>query len=374
MSTSNEHQDDPDDVHEPLQKCARTKTGRDMCVAPVYTEEWYAENGNYSTTVQFASNSTALCMIMHEPMCDVQVESLPDNWRVSNSETQSLEFDCATLTCGHAFHPCAIALHFCVCNMRCPVCRVGNSERLNVEVLPQTMSQALKNKQANIQRNDVEAPTEESVMAVLSRTQMQVQFRAPVFSTRDVNLGTRLVQTVDTRIVTSRETIAAALQILSTFHSEDNLNESMVTFDLHRSFQRILRSTVEKQVDSNSSTVFQINHPFVPALITSVNMSSREIWDSLFNCFTMSGNPIECSGSIPLYCAAAAGVEPVAYIISHYEQRQPTPKLTLQLNVAMIYNIAVDFLREAGESRVAWVPEPESLLELLDNEIYVSIF
>ena len=116
MSSTNKHEDDLDDVHEPLRKCARTKTGRDMRAAPVYTEEWYAENGNYSTTVKFSSNSTAQCMIMHEPMCDVQVESLPDNWRVSNSENETLEFDCATLSCGHAFHPCAIALHFCVCD------------------------------------------------------------------------------------------------------------------------------------------------------------------------------------------------------------------------------------------------------------------
>ena len=143
MSSTNGHQNDPDDVHEPLRKCARTKTGRDMCATPVYTEEWYAENGPYSTTVKFSSDSTALCMIMHEPMCDVQVESLPDTWLVSNSENESLKFDCATLTCGHAFHPCAIALHFCVCNMRCPVCRVGNSEKLNVELLPKTVSQAL---------------------------------------------------------------------------------------------------------------------------------------------------------------------------------------------------------------------------------------
>lgn len=371
MSANNDLQDD---VPEPVRKCARKETGREVCATRVHSEEWFAVDGKYSTAVKFTSNPTAQCLIMHEQVCAVQVESLPANWLVLTCENQSIEYDCATLACGHSFHPCAIALHFCVSDMRCPVCRVGSKERLDEKLLPQTVAQALENKRKKIQLGDVESPTAESVVAVLSRTQVQVQLRAPVFSTRQVNLGTQLMQTVDTRIITSEDMIAAAMHALLASDAQNSSNVSMVTFELHRSFQRILRSTIERQVSTNSSIVFQIKHPFVPALITSLSMPSRQMWDTLFNCFTMSGTPIECSGSVPLYCSAAAGVEPVAHIVSKYEQMQPTPKLTLQLNVSIIYNVAVDFLREAGEIRADWVPEPESLLDLLDNELYVSIF
>ena len=46
-----------------------------------------------------------------------------------------------------------------------------------------------------------------------------------------------------------------------------------------------------------------------------------------------------------------AGIEPVDYMISNYERMQPTPtfKLEPELNVSMMYNVAVDFLREAEE-------------------------
>ena len=40
------------------------------------------------------------------------------------------------LQCGHVFSPCALALHFLVQDMRCPICSVGCKTRMNIACVP----------------------------------------------------------------------------------------------------------------------------------------------------------------------------------------------------------------------------------------------
>jgi hypothetical protein len=40
------------------------------------------------------------------------------------------------MQCGHVFSPCALALHFLVQDMRCPICSVGCKTRMNIACVP----------------------------------------------------------------------------------------------------------------------------------------------------------------------------------------------------------------------------------------------
>ena len=119
----------------------------------------------------------------------------------------------------------------------------------------------------------------------------------------------------------------------------------MVEFNVHRSFQRILRNVVERQLDHNSSVVFTLSHPFLPVYIGSVEMSVKDMYDSLFNVFTMSGSVEACRGSVALFCLEAAGTQAVARLQTSFSGSNALPNITMNINVSMIYNIAVDFLQ-----------------------------
>ena len=73
-----------------------------------------------------------VCGIMHEPTRTVEVDNLPCAWPLPAGGQR----DSAKLACGQVFHPPALALHFLVSDMHCPVCRTGPAERMDIESVP----------------------------------------------------------------------------------------------------------------------------------------------------------------------------------------------------------------------------------------------
>ena len=115
---------------------------------------------------------------------------------------------------------------------------------------------------------------------------------------------------------------------------------NLINFPVHRSFQRIARSVLERHSEFPGNTImFVLHHPMVPINIQSAEIPARQVMARLFNCLTMEGTPLECHGSVPLFCSAA-GVEPVAVVNSKYTMSNTTPSVTIDVNIHMILNIA----------------------------------
>ena len=52
----------------------------------------------------------------------------------------------AQLVCRHVFHPAALVLHFLVSDMRCPVCRAGHPQRMDIASVPEDLRTAYAEK------------------------------------------------------------------------------------------------------------------------------------------------------------------------------------------------------------------------------------
>lgn len=100
-------------------------------------------------------NRDIMCKLSNEldANCNITLDNtlayedgcLPRTWEFKNKT-----FNTATLPCGHTFHPSAIALSFLVNDMRCPVCRQGVEDRMNVACIPSTMREEFRIRMSEI--------------------------------------------------------------------------------------------------------------------------------------------------------------------------------------------------------------------------------
>ena len=65
--------------------------------------------------------------------------------------------DGGQLGCGHVFHPVAIARHFLVSDMRCPVCRTGPAGPMAMDSVPPPMREAYAAKPDRV-RSEAQSP------------------------------------------------------------------------------------------------------------------------------------------------------------------------------------------------------------------------
>ena len=89
-----------------------------------------------------------LCNIFQMSPCEVTVYDLPCEWTLKNKK-----YNTATLPCSHSFHVSALALHFVLTDMRCPVCRCGHECQADVESLPLIYQAAFEAHKKKIREN-----------------------------------------------------------------------------------------------------------------------------------------------------------------------------------------------------------------------------
>ena len=86
-----------------------------------------------------------MCQIFQMHPCDVTFDDLPDSWLVNKQE-----FNTIVLPCKHTFHVSALALHFVLTDMRCPVCRCGHQYRADINSLPKCYQEAFDKRKKEI--------------------------------------------------------------------------------------------------------------------------------------------------------------------------------------------------------------------------------
>lgn len=91
----------------------------------------------------------AMCQIFQMHPCEVSIDNLPDEWQVNQQRVNT-----AILPCKHTFHVSALALHFVLTDMRCPVCRCGPECRADVSSLPKAYQKAFDTQKKAIKAND----------------------------------------------------------------------------------------------------------------------------------------------------------------------------------------------------------------------------
>ena len=74
------------------------------------------------------------CGIFHGESAELELGGLPEAWVVGGAA-----YCAAALPCGHTFHVSALAMHFLLGDMRCPMCREGPPGAMSTSCLPDSV-------------------------------------------------------------------------------------------------------------------------------------------------------------------------------------------------------------------------------------------
>jgi hypothetical protein len=302
----------------------------------VYRETWRTSSAeNHIVCKLFkAADDSHTCGIMHEATNAVEVPDLPSTWPLEPSKHKCADEEAANtaeLECGHVFHPVALAFHFLVSDMRCPVCRTGHTELMDLASVPLSIRPAFAAKietsrQAQLQDHLASLPPLPTV-EVLSDIELEMR------------LLTGSGSTVRTRVVFNDQHVDD-IQRVAMQASQASDQHSLLTTGLgvHRSFQRLIRCIVARQHTMNSDACIQfaLTHPLVPVAIASTPMPVSVYWSRLFNPVEM----LEQRGSVELFCPGVGGTQAVACLHSQYNDHTHTPHITIDVNMHMLITIS----------------------------------
>ena len=127
---------------EPRKPPAKIRRLDDGQLPREWTQQLYSTDGAHRVECKFSNSRDYECGIMQDPTHLVDVPDLPQAWPRTDGLGSSVVgggqagthagANTVHLPCGHVFSPCALALHFLVQDMRCPICRVGCKTRMNI--------------------------------------------------------------------------------------------------------------------------------------------------------------------------------------------------------------------------------------------------
>ena len=179
------------------------------------------------------------CGIFQYPTSEVEIEDLPKEWSLGG-----VSYNTITLPCGHHFHPSAIALHFLVTSMRCPVCRQGYDGCMEVKHMPRKIREAFQTKKDGIVSRSEQ---EESLINMLHAVSIDI---AEV--ERDLSLVVDISTNMHSRVLLQTPIHAVAQPSTGSYSP----------FRTQQSFQRILNYQLSRFRDvENVGIVFSIQHP-----------------------------------------------------------------------------------------------------------------
>lgn len=331
----------------PITGVAMGEDDEDKECAREHSVMWKSSSGDYQVRCKLfhAGEKIYTCSIMQETTACIEVPDLPATWPLECSEHQHHPcgphaIDTAQLECGHIFHPVALALHFLVTDMRCPICRSGTLEKMNIECVPESA-------------RDVFAAKIELLNKTQSEEHMAVLAPLPTVDVlSNIELEMRMTNgrssTVRTRVVFNEQHVEeiqrAAMQVTQNTNQTNMLTTGL---GMHRSFQRLIRSVVARQHTLNSDAYIQfaLTHPLVPVAIASEPITVSEAWSKLFNPDEMQ----EGSGSVSLFSPGVGGSHAVACVNSRYNAHMQAPEMTIDVNMHLLINIST-YVHEILES------------------------
>ena len=117
--------------------------GEQECVPELTLETWKTLSGDYEVICQLISiqDRSIECPIMQEPTSLCSIDNLSTSWTIKKNGHENSTANTAKLPCSHTFYAPALAVHFLSMDMRCPVCRAGSPERMNLCCVPEDLSE-----------------------------------------------------------------------------------------------------------------------------------------------------------------------------------------------------------------------------------------
>jgi hypothetical protein len=318
---------------------------------------WKASKSGYETTCELFStdDTSVICPIMHEPICSALLDEIPATWPLPDNNCANT----VRLACTHTFFVPALALHFLATDMRCPVCRSGASDYMDIASVPLSIRSMYLAKLSGLQQRTIEEEITTNIdpihiFNVLSDLEVEMRLYALLPSDPSLSMHTA---TARTRIIFGEQHIhniqhnlqSSMLALANnSIAGEEQTNVQMTTnFAVHRSFQRLIRSMIARQQEHGGMVCFALTHPLLPLSFRTNQLSVDEAWNEHFTPSAAAGS------SIPFYCINIGGTEPLAFLRSVYCTTTHTTTITIDVNVHIIMNISTyvnDVLESLRES------------------------
>lgn len=326
------------------------------CISvPTTVQCWSSSDNEYIMTCNLYStdDSTIVCPIMHEPPCSAQLEDIPSTWPLlDNSSANTVR-----LACAHVFFVPALVLHFLVTNMRCPVCRAGSSQKMNIACVPLDVRDSYLTKLSALQQRTMQEDMIDMLPEHISNVLSELELEMRIFTASPQD-PTVLIHnaTAKTRIVFDAQHVAD-IQSRSAAQNNPNVNEPqfpMITnFAVHRSFQRLIRGILGRHYlqQTPSSVCFALTHPLLPLGFKTNLMPVDQIWNRYF---VQGASHVDVG--IPFFCANIGGTEALAYMRCALCSISRTTSITIDVNMHVIINI-ISYVSDVLESIRAGVQE-----------------
>ena len=334
---------------------------------------WKSCDNEYAMTCElYTTNDDSLvCPIMHEPPFSAQLEDIPGTWPLAENNSANT----VRLECSHTFYIPALALHFLVTDMRCPVCRAGSSCKMDIACVPLCVRDSYVAKLSTLQQRTVQEDVinmqPEHIANVLS--ELELEMRIFTTSAEDATILIHKA-TAKTRLVFDARHVTE-IQGRSLHASNNDFHQpefDMITnFAVHRSFQRLIRSMLGRQFlqQTQSSVRFALTHPLLPLGFKTNLLNVNEVWNLYF------AQGATSDMGIPFFCTHIGGTEPLAFLRCALCSIANTTSVTIDVNIHVIINI-ISYVSDVLESIQAGVQQHLQFLEQtfpsLDYELELS--
>ena len=368
---------------EPRKPPAKIRRLDDGQLPREWTQQLYSTDGAHRVECKFSNSRDYECGIMQDPTHLVDVPDLPQAWPRADGLGSSVVgggqagthagANTVHLPCGHVFSPCALALHFLVQDMRCPICRVGCKTRMNIACVPGDIRPIYAKKMEQLEEaagGDVDTT---GILEVFTNMHLQVILRFRRQSSRTPRSNVHAESLIHSRLILREEDIATHMHAIQQLSEQGGAPAPapadapadadapapadadapapadadapapaghasvMGLFGTHRSFQRIIQSILERQ-DASSNVVFVLQHPLMPLEISSSEMSVQSAHAALFG---VHSGQVQGPVSIPLFCSAISGVEPIAHVHSAFNPTHNTANISVGINLRVMLDMSV---------------------------------
>lgn len=251
------------------------------------------------------------CGIMHESPATVELEGLPNAWR----QLRGRGLNAVRLDCGHGFHAHALAMHFFLGSMRCPICRAGHDERLDARMLPRGVRKAYAARRER---------------AELAAEELQLQAAMDVFEDdfSDDHL----------EMLALTASFASGDELLSSPLVRAGDAGAGVEFRVQRCWRRQVNASIKRavQLDGRARGRVALHHPMLREPVQSAELC----WRGVQRACEAGAAAYE----IPMYCGGEHGAAPAAAPLAWLALNPVACTAELTVDAARLHHICVSNL------------------------------
>jgi hypothetical protein len=238
------------------------------------TVHWRSEAHEDIAVLLRDSRADEPCDMFHVAIAEVDVDGLGTLW------LEDQPYDAAQLPCGHAFNACAIAVHFCTNDMRCPVCRRGPLDRALLASMAPRMQDALLKKKLAMHNaglaaldDDITVDVDVNVAAISCDFVFEIHMQWASRAVRPVRPADETHACLT--LATPLQLAAAPSTHESPAHPAHPAHFEQYT--TQRSFQRRFNVHLKHARPSANVMFLSLTHPLLPEVVHSAMFDTRAL-------------------------------------------------------------------------------------------------